>query len=63
LRDADMGAYYTWLNQQRLSGADQSRFLVWFEDHSEAVAIAPSMKAGSESSEAIGLKELVSRIA
>jgi hypothetical protein len=36
---------------------------VWFEDHSEAVAIAPSMKAGSESSEAIGLKELVSRIA
>jgi hypothetical protein len=25
LRDADMGAYYTWLNQQRLSGADQSR--------------------------------------
>lgn len=63
LRDADMGAYYTWLNQQRLSGADQSRFLVWFEDHSEAVAIAPSMKAGSESSEAISLKELMSRIA
>jgi hypothetical protein len=63
LRDADMGAYYTWLNQQRLLGTEQSRFLVWFEDHSEAVAIAPSMKAGSESSEAIGLKELVNRIA
>jgi hypothetical protein len=63
LRDADMGAYYTWLNQQRLPGADQSRFLVWFEDHSEAVAIAPSMKAGSEASEAIDLKELVGRIA
>jgi hypothetical protein len=62
LRDGDMGAYYTWLNQQRLPGADQSRFLVWFEDHSEAVAIAPGMKAGSQSSEAIGLKELVSRI-
>jgi hypothetical protein len=62
LRDGDMGAYYTWLNQQRLSGAEQSRFLVWFEDHSEAVAIGPGWKAGSESSDAIGLKELVSRI-
>jgi len=63
LRDADIGAYYTWLNQQRLPGADQSRFLVWFEDHSEALLIAPGVKAGSESTEAIGLKELVSRIA
>ena len=40
LIDADMGAYYTWLNQQRLTGADESRFLVWFEDHSEAVVAA-----------------------
>jgi hypothetical protein len=62
LRDGDMGAYYTWLNQQRLPGAEQARFLVWFEDHGEAVAIGPGMKAGSESSETIGLKELVTRI-
>jgi hypothetical protein len=62
LRDGDMGSYYTWLNQQRLPGAEQARFLVWFEDHSEAVAIGPGWKAGSESSDAIGLKELVSRI-
>ena len=26
LVDADMGAYYNWLNQQRLPGADQIRF-------------------------------------
>jgi hypothetical protein len=31
LIDAEMGAYYTWIHQSRLSGADQSRFLVWFE--------------------------------
>jgi hypothetical protein len=62
LRDGDMGAYYTWLNQQRLSGADQSRFLVWFEDHTEAVAIGPGMKAGSESNEQMGLQELVNRV-
>jgi hypothetical protein len=63
LRDGDMGAYYTWLNLQRLPGSEQSGFLVWFEDHSEAVVIAPGMKPGSESNEALGLKELVSRIA
>jgi hypothetical protein len=48
LIDADMGAYYTWLNMQRLTGANQSAFLAWFEDSGEAVAIAPSMTAGGE---------------
>lgn len=43
LIDADMGAYYTWINQQRLPGADQSRFLAWYEDHNLAVAIAPGL--------------------
>lgn len=43
LIDADMGAYYTWLNGQRLSGAEQSSFLVWFEAGREAVAVGPSM--------------------
>src|SRR5580658_2478463 len=46
LIDADMGAYYTWLNQQRLPGDDKSTFLAWFEDHGEAVAIAPSLERG-----------------
>ena len=46
LVDADMGAYYTWLNQQRLSGAEQATFLVWFEDHAEAVAIGPGFDGG-----------------
>jgi len=30
---ADMGAYYNWLNQQRLLGAEKPSFLVWFEGH------------------------------
>lgn len=47
LIDADMGAYYTWLNQQRLSGAANSRFLVWFENAREALAIAPGLQGGS----------------
>jgi len=63
LIDADLGAYYTWLSQQRLSGAEQARFLVWFEDHGEALAIAPSLQAGAESRDPIGLKELLGRMA
>jgi hypothetical protein len=62
LIDADMGAWYTWLNQQRLAGADQLRFLVWFEDHGEALAIAPALKPGT-SSEAVDLKGLLERLA
>jgi hypothetical protein len=50
LVDADTGAYYTWINLQRLPGADRSSFLVWFEDHNEAVAIAPSLPRGTQSS-------------
>ena len=63
LIDADMGAYYNWLNQQRLPGQDQSSFLVWFEGHSQAVAIGPAMPRGTESSNATDLKELLSWIA
>jgi hypothetical protein len=59
LIDADLGAYYNWLNLQRLSGADQSSFLVWFEDHNEAVAIGPSLPRGTESTAATGLDQLL----
>ena len=62
LIDADMGAWYTWLNQQRLPGADQSRFLVWFEDHAEALVIAPGLRPGTVS-EPVDLKGLLARVA
>jgi hypothetical protein len=57
--DADMGAYYNWLNQQRLPGAEQSAFLVWFEGHSQAVVIGPSIPRGTESATVADLGELV----
>ena len=59
LVDADMGAYYTYLNQQRLSGAEKSSFLVWFEGHNEALAIGPAMPRGTESSSPTDLKQLL----
>jgi hypothetical protein len=60
MMDADMGAYYNWINQQRLPGADQSSFLVWFENHNEAVAIGPSMPRATESTMPVDLKQLLS---
>ncbi|HUI43333.1 MAG TPA: hypothetical protein VL523_15320 [Terriglobia bacterium] len=62
LIDADMGAFYTWLNQGRLAGAERSSFLVWFEGHQEALAIAPALPRNTESDSSIDLKELVGQI-
>ena len=63
LVDADMGAYYNWLNQQRLSGANQSSFLVWFEGHSQAVAIGPATPRGTTSNSAADLGQLLASLA
>jgi hypothetical protein len=62
LLDADMGAYYTWINLQRLSGAGQSCFIAWFEGHGEAVAIAPSCRPGTEFHDQVNLGEILGRI-
>jgi hypothetical protein len=62
LVDADMGAYYHWINQQRLPAAERSSFIAWFEGHSQAIAIAPSLPRGAESSSAIDLGRLFSLV-
>ena len=60
LIDADLGAYYTWINQQRLAGAEQSFFLAWFENHSQAVVIGPTIPRGTQSSSETTLASLLS---
>ena len=62
LLDADMGAYYHWIDQQRLPGADRSAFIAWFENHGEAVAIGPSMPHGAESRSPIEMQKLLSLV-
>jgi hypothetical protein len=62
LIDADMGAYYTWLNQMRLPDADRSSFLVWFENHREALVISPSVARGLESSREVDLSRLLDEV-
>ena len=61
LVDADMAAYYTRLNQMRLTGAEESSFLVWFEDHSDALIVSPSVARGVVSTEPIDMQQLLDR--
>ncbi len=63
LVDADMGAWYTWIDLQRLPGADSSSFLVWFENGSEAVAVGPSFTRATEDNAPVKLGELLDRLA
>ena len=63
LIDADMGAYYSWINQQRLAGADRASFLVWFEGHNEACAVGPACARGTESASAVDLAQITQQIA
>lgn len=62
LVDGDMGAYYNWINQQRLTGADKSAFVAWFEDHDRAVVIGPSVPRGTESAAKTTVAQLLSWI-
>ncbi len=63
LIDADMGAYYTWINMTRLSGAESSRFIAWFEDQREAIAVAPGMARGTVSASPCHLDQILGWIA
>jgi hypothetical protein len=62
LVDADMGAYYNWINQQRLTGGEKSSFLAWFEGHNTAVLIGSTVPRGTESSDPTTMKQLLSWI-
>jgi len=59
LADADMGAYQTWLNLQRLPGASDSIFLCWFEGHAQMLVIAPGLTPGTRDNRPTTFRKLV----
>jgi hypothetical protein len=59
LVDADMAAYYHWINQQRLPGDKESAFLVWFENHNQALVVTPTLPRGASSDSPLDLSELL----
>jgi len=60
LRDSDLGAYYTWLNLQRLEGAANSRFAAVYEAGKEAIVIAPGIAKATRSMQPTTLGRLLS---
>ncbi|HEV2133505.1 MAG TPA: hypothetical protein VGR47_04525 [Terracidiphilus sp.] len=62
LIDADMAAYYSYLELKRLPGADRARFLVWFEGHPEAFTAGPGIAAGTVNESQTDMAELLSRM-
>ncbi len=59
LVDADMAAYYTWIDLKRLSGSEEVRFLVWYEDHKEALLVGPGLPRGTISDSPIKMPALL----
>lgn len=59
LSDADIAAYYIWLYQQRLANPTEASFLVWFEAHNQALAIAPGLPRGTESASPGNLRQVL----
>jgi hypothetical protein len=59
LVDADMGAFYTWINLQRLPGFERSRFVVCFENGHEALAIGPGVPKATKSNSDCTLKDIL----
>jgi hypothetical protein len=56
LRDAEMGAYYNFLEMDRITMPGKGVFLVWIEGTSAAILIASGTPAGTRSETPISLK-------
>jgi hypothetical protein len=63
LVDADFGAYYTWINLNRLEGAETASFIAWSETDRQAIAIGPSFARGTEAPNPISMGRLLSLVA
>jgi hypothetical protein len=59
LIDADMGAYYTWINMNRLPGADKMSFLVWHQGSNEAIVLGPNLPHGTTSNSRLDMSRVL----
>jgi hypothetical protein len=57
LRDAEMGAFYNWIEMSRISAPGKLTFAVWVEGYPLAVVIGSGSPAGSSSSTPMSLSE------
>jgi hypothetical protein len=59
LMDADMGAYYTWIDQQRLTGAGQASLIAWSEAYGQAVVTGPNAPRGVSATNPITMRQIL----
>jgi hypothetical protein len=59
LRDAEMGAYYTWIEMNRITSPGKGTFLVWVEGTSQAVLIGNNAPRGTQSNTSLQLKDAI----
>jgi hypothetical protein len=45
-----------------LSGSEQAAFVVWFEGHNQALAIAPSLKAAAREDRPTTLRDILKQV-
>jgi len=57
LRDAEMGAWYTWIEMNRISSPGKETFLAWIEGTSQAVLIGNNAARGTQCDTALRLKD------
>jgi hypothetical protein len=61
--DADFAAYYTWINMQRLPGAENASFVAYSLRDQRAVVIGPGFPRGTESPTPVSMEKLLNMIA
>ncbi len=62
LVDADMSAYYAYLEMNNLYNPEGSAFLVWFENHSQAMVAGRNVPAGTTNDSPTSIPELLSQV-
>ncbi len=63
LVDADMGAFYAWIDQQRLAGAEQSAFLAWSQAHQQAILIGPAVPRNTVAGAPMTMHQMLAQLA
>jgi hypothetical protein len=58
--DADMAAYYTWLELRKLPGSETSTFLAWFPSRREALLAGPSVPINARTENLMKIGEILS---
>jgi hypothetical protein len=59
LRDAEMGAYYTWIETNRITSPGNGTFLAWIEGTAQAVLIGSNAPRGTQSNTVLRLKDAI----